>query len=276
MFAGGCAALERWVLPVATSATLAMTRAAARRAVRAIDADGELRRRNAALCTRQVNVWDDLDGMSTFVARMTTESAHAVVTVIDTLAHDPDCATACGATMGERRVEAFAQLVLGAAGCRSAAGSGPRLEARLDVVVDLSTLLGLVRRTYEVSDRLLAYLVARDETCRFPGCGRRASRCQGDHAEGWDDGGATSIENLGALCLRHHQLKTHGGWRILRSERDGSRIWESPAKRRYERRPGRHSRHSRRRSSSTSCPTRRHSDNSPRFRGLADQRPRSR
>ncbi len=116
MFADGCAALERRVLPVATSATLAMTRAAARRAVRAIDADGEFRRRNAALCTRQVNVWDDLDGMSTFVARMTTESAHAVLTVIDTLAHDPDLATSCGATMGERRVEAFAQLVLGAAG----------------------------------------------------------------------------------------------------------------------------------------------------------------
>jgi hypothetical protein len=55
------------------------------------------------------------------------------------------------------------------------------------------------------------------------------------HADSWDDGGATSVDNLGPLCVRHHQLKTHGGWQITASGADGSCAWRSPMKRRYAR-----------------------------------------
>ena len=91
------------------------------------------------------------------------------------------------------------------------------------------------RSRYVAPQSLRALVVRRDVTCRFPGCRRRADLCQIDHATAWDDGGTTDRANLGALCTRHHQLKTHGGWRITRSAADGSCAWESPQGRAYER-----------------------------------------
>jgi hypothetical protein len=90
------------------------------------------------------------------------------------------------------------------------------------------------RRRYQVTDSLRDYIVDRDATCRFPGCTRRASRCQIDHARPWEDGGPTDRANLGALCVRHHQLKTHAGWQILESRVDGACTWRSPAAHIYE------------------------------------------
>lgn len=99
------------------------------------------------------------------------------------------------------------------------------------------TLLDLGRQRYEVSDAQRAFVAARDVTCRFPGCAARAIACQIDHAVPWDDGGPTDAQNLGALCVRHHQLKTHAGWEILESAPDGSCTWRSPAGRDYRREP---------------------------------------
>jgi 5-methylcytosine-specific restriction endonuclease McrA len=70
-------------------------------------------------------------------------------------------------------------------------------------------LLDYGRRTYEVPQRLRDYIIARDRVCRFPGCNRSAERSQIDHAIPYADGGDTTPANLGALCTRHHQLKTH-------------------------------------------------------------------
>jgi hypothetical protein len=133
------------------------------------------------------------------------------------------------------------------------AGSGPVLP---DVVRDLLAdpdiavtmrrlvtdpltghLLDIGRRSYAVPDRLRAFITARDVTCRFPGCNRRASRCQIDHAQPWDDNGTTSRDNLGALCVRHHQLKTHTGWTITESRADGTCTWTSPQGRPYDHPP---------------------------------------
>jgi hypothetical protein len=54
---------------------------------------------------------------------------------------------------------------------------------------------------------------AREPHCRFPGCRQPATRCDLDHAIPWPRG-STAPENLGPLCRRHHQLKTHGGWSL--------------------------------------------------------------
>lgn len=89
-------------------------------------------------------------------------------------------------------------------------------------------LLDYGRERYEPPQALKDFLIARDRTCRFPGCRRSAILSDLDHAQSWDSGGATSSENLGALCRRHHKLKTHYGWRI-ESFADGSCIWHSPA-----------------------------------------------
>jgi hypothetical protein len=89
-------------------------------------------------------------------------------------------------------------------------------------------LLDFGRESYLPPQALKDFLIARDRRCRFPGCRRSAHLSDLDHAQSWETGGETSLQNLGALCRRHHRLKTHGGWKI-ESFSDGSCTWTSPA-----------------------------------------------
>ncbi|MBI3428988.1 MAG: DUF222 domain-containing protein [Actinobacteria bacterium] len=93
-------------------------------------------------------------------------------------------------------------------------------------------LLDFGRESYEPPQALVDFLLARDRTCRFPGCRAPARLGDLDHAQSWESGGETSAQNLGALCRRHHRLKTHGGWQ-LKSESDGSCLWTSPHGKEY-------------------------------------------
>ena len=93
-------------------------------------------------------------------------------------------------------------------------------------------LLDLGRKSYRPSQHLVDFLIARDRTCRFPGCRYPAHRSDIDHVTPWDDGGKTAPENLGSLCRRHHRLKTHGGWKVT-SANDGSCEWVSPTGKHY-------------------------------------------
>lgn len=93
-------------------------------------------------------------------------------------------------------------------------------------------LLDFGRESYEPPQPLVDFLLARDRTCRFPGCRAPAHLSDIDHAKSWESGGVTSAENLGALCRRHHRLKTHGGWK-LESSLDGSCVWTSPHGKKY-------------------------------------------
>ena len=90
-------------------------------------------------------------------------------------------------------------------------------------------LLDYGRRTYTPPAALVDFLLARDGTCRFPGCPRPAELCDLDHGVAWDDGGGTDRDNLGPLCRRHHRLKTHTGWQLKRSP-DGQRDLDQPAR----------------------------------------------
>lgn len=89
-------------------------------------------------------------------------------------------------------------------------------------------LLDYGRESYLPPQALKDFLIARDRRCRFPGCRRSAHLSDLDHAKSWDSGGETSPSNLGALCRRHHRLKTHAGWKV-ESFADGSCTWTSPA-----------------------------------------------
>ena len=135
-----CALLQDRVLPVAARSTLSRTRAAAGRAVLAIDAAGQGRRRAQARASRDAFVIHQDDGLALLGIRMATEAAHACLTVIDALAHDDRFPTDCGASIGERRAEAAAALLLASPGSDTPA---PRLRAHLDLTIDLTTLLGL-------------------------------------------------------------------------------------------------------------------------------------
>jgi len=65
--------------------------------------------------------------------------------------------------------------------------------------------------TYRPPTALARLIRAREPYCRFPGCRTTAEHCDLDHAIPWPEG-STSARNLGALCRRHHRLKTHTNW----------------------------------------------------------------
>jgi hypothetical protein len=88
-------------------------------------------------------------------------------------------------------------------------------------------LLDFGREKYIPPQELVDFLLARDRTCRFPGCGISGQLTDIDHAQSWESGGETNPANLGLLCRRHHRMKTHGGWNLT-SNPDGSCFWRSP------------------------------------------------
>lgn len=94
-------------------------------------------------------------------------------------------------------------------------------------------------QAYTPTPDLIAWLIARDGGCRFPGCTARAYRCDVDHARDYADGGRTDITNTGLLCRRHHNGKTHGEWRIEESAPDGSCTFVAPDGTRHRCRPAR-------------------------------------
>jgi hypothetical protein len=257
-FQRACDALQDRVLARAETCTRSQLRRLAKAAVAAIDAAGEAERRRRARSTVDVCVYPDDDGLAVLMARLGSVDAARIIAAVNAVAASDALVTPCDATLGERRAAALLELVTGSApGVEVRAeisvtvsladlveGAGPVLELLEDdrVPLNLRRLvtdpltgrsLDLGRRRYEVSDGLRRWIIARDLTCRFPGCSRRARACQVDHIVAWSDGGRTDADCLHALCTRHHQLKTHGGWQVRRDEESGLTIWTSPAGRTY-------------------------------------------
>lgn len=81
------------------------------------------------------------------------------------------------------------------------------------VVVDV----GRAERTIKGPRRRA--LIARDQHCRWPGCERPASWCDGHHIVHWLHGGGGEIENQILLCGRHHRLVHEGEWQLIKTER---------------------------------------------------------
>ena len=75
---------------------------------------------------------------------------------------------------------------------------------------------------YRFPPRLRRFLEARDRTCVFPGCNRRATRTDKDHRIPWP-AGRTSADNGQCLCRHHHRAK-HAVFTVLRDP-DGSYLW---------------------------------------------------
>ena len=73
-------------------------------------------------------------------------------------------------------------------------------------------------RRYTPGPALARLVRAREQVCRMPGCQRSAATCDLDHTVPWPRGD-TVASNLGPLCRRHHQLKTHSGWRLEPTDR---------------------------------------------------------
>ena len=92
---------------------------------------------------------------------------------------------------------------------------------------ETGAVLSVGRDAYSPPQDLRRWLTVRDATCRFPGCSRRARRCEVDHTVDWAVGGETTHDNLAHLCKGDHNLKHHTAWQVRHRAR-GTLEWTSP------------------------------------------------
>ncbi|HWJ66072.1 MAG TPA: HNH endonuclease signature motif containing protein [Nocardioides sp.] len=97
-------------------------------------------------------------------------------------------------------------------------------------VIDLADCVPV--DSYEIPDRLKRRVQQRDHTCRFPGCPRRAVKCDIDHHTPYAQGGPTCPCQLVALCRRHHRAKTFSLWRYVIIA-PAHYLWISPSGRHF-------------------------------------------
>ncbi|MEQ1786605.1 MAG: DUF222 domain-containing protein, partial [Acidimicrobiales bacterium] len=88
------------------------------------------------------------------------------------------------------------------------------------------TTVGVSRTRYTPPRWLRRRINRRDnDTCRFPGCGRRIRHVH--HIQHWAHGGPTDSWNLCGLCWEHHHLVHEGGWTI-NGNADGELTFTNP------------------------------------------------
>ena len=80
---------------------------------------------------------------------------------------------------------------------------------------------------YRPSSALRHIVKIRSLRCGFPGCRRRADRCDDDHTVPHHKGGKTCECNLYPLCRRHHRAKQAQGWHLEQPE-PGVLVWTLP------------------------------------------------
>src|SRR2546430_7589563 len=80
-----------------------------------------------------------------------------------------------------------------------------------------SVTIDVGRSKRMVARPLRRALNVRDGQCRWPGCERPASWCDGHHIVHWIDGGETDLDNLVLLCRRHHRMVHEGGWQLAKT-----------------------------------------------------------
>jgi hypothetical protein len=95
------------------------------------------------------------------------------------------------------------------------------------VTDELGRLVDYGRSTYRPPADLAQYVVARDRTCRAPGCNQPAVKADLHHIRPWSQGGETNADGLAAACEHDHYSVHEGGWQIRRLE-DGTVEWTSP------------------------------------------------
>jgi Domain of unknown function (DUF222)/HNH endonuclease len=79
-----------------------------------------------------------------------------------------------------------------------------------------SLIIDVGRATQKIPVALRKALRLRDRHCRWPGCERPASWCDGHHMLHWIKGGPTDLDNVVLLCKRHHRMVHEGGWQLVK------------------------------------------------------------
>jgi hypothetical protein len=87
------------------------------------------------------------------------------------------------------------------------------------VLLDQDSLtIDVGRATRKIPVALRKALNLRDQHCRWPGCERPASYCDGHHLQHWIFDGPTELANVVLLCKRHHRMVHEGGWQLVKVE----------------------------------------------------------
>jgi hypothetical protein len=181
-----------------------------------IDAEALKKRVEAAPKERSVQLWREPDGMAKVCAFLPVDQALSVFGVIDVLAQStkgPDD----DRTIDQIRADTFVDLI-----CHP----GTR------------HLLDLGAHTYAPGNGLTRFIHTRDRHCRWPGCARRAKRCELDHTIKFHlHGGLTIVINMSALCKKHHEIKDMPGWDAIQDPDTGAITFITPGGDRYTTRP---------------------------------------
>jgi len=107
------------------------------------------------------------------------------------------------------------------------------LDERTGVLIETS------QDTYLPNRAMRRFIQKRDGHCRFPGCTRKAKRCEPDHIIPYSRGGPTAPWNLASLCKHHHRVKHQGGWTLTMTHQ-GLCTWTDPHARQYTTHPINH------------------------------------
>ena len=79
-----------------------------------------------------------------------------------------------------------------------------------------SQILDLGREQRFVPDYMREGIFARDGGCLVPGCTVPPEHCEMCHIDSWEDGGVTSVENIGPGCSAHHHDFHSGKIQLVR------------------------------------------------------------
>lgn len=122
--------------------------------------------------------------------------------------------------VGDDRAAKAARLLWQTVGSPPALTPGAvrRLASDADLrflVTDGGRVLGVSRPTPSIPANVRAAVQTRDQGCRFPGCQIPVWWTDLHHVVARQDAGPTTIDNLVALCRKHHVLVTQGRWRLV-------------------------------------------------------------
>ncbi|CAB5008896.1 MAG: DUF222 domain-containing protein [Actinobacteria bacterium] len=85
------------------------------------------------------------------------------------------------------------------------------------LVMDGTEIRTIAHMGRAIPAKLRTAVEERDRVCQVPTCDMTMG-LEIDHIVPFAEGGAASLENLVRLCKRHHLLKTHDGYRLIKIE----------------------------------------------------------
>ncbi|WP_394771107.1 DUF222 domain-containing protein [Lacisediminihabitans sp.] len=237
-------------------------RAFARKLREQIVADTAAERHESEASLRRVIFEPDLDGMAWISAYLPAEVATAAMTLVDAEALRLWAVPGETRTMPQLRADVFGDMITGAGGGSVAVrvgvlipmltllgqseapasleGYGPidaetarKLAGDATSIYRILTdpvtgaILDIDQPTKHIPEGLRRMRQLIDQTCTFPGCGKRAMNCDLDHTIDRQFGGQTTLMNLSHLCRKHHRDKHMTKW-MLTQDDTGRIEWTSP------------------------------------------------